>query len=61
MTEYVDCPRCRGLGTHNGIELCDNCGGRGEVAQRQKRVLPSNSRRTFFRGALVSHRNSHRK
>lgn len=55
MSELIDCPKCKGLGTHNGVEICDDCGGRGEVAQRQKHVLTSApSRQTFYRGARIN-------
>ena len=54
MTDMIDCSRCNGLGTRNGLTLCDECGGRGEVAQRQQRMLTSPPAQRFYRGALIN-------
>jgi len=55
-SEMVDCPQCLGMGTIHGAQLCNNCGGRGEVASHLlKRMLPSNSpREVYFRGARIN-------
>jgi hypothetical protein len=53
MIEKVPCVTCEGSGnTHHGI--CVICGGVGEVAKREKRMLPSNPRSLYFRGALIN-------
>jgi DnaJ-class molecular chaperone len=47
------CLTCEGSGeTARGI--CVICGGKGEVAERQKRMLRLTPRQTYFRGALIN-------